>query len=221
MSPIRVLLADDHVMMTEALAARLSAAGDLWVAGRCAASDPNLPQIAAGVRPDVITIEVEPLAGGAGEMVARLAAPGAAVVVLSSVRDPRVAVAAARAGASAWVAKEQRAGDLERVLRTVAAGWSWWPPFLLGPVLAGLRGDVARVRAQQGPLSLLSRRERQVLAALAEGKHGGVIAGELAISPDTVRTHIRNIFGKLDVHTRLEAVKLAREMGLSGAGTAA
>jgi two-component system nitrate/nitrite response regulator NarL len=154
-------------------------------------------------------------------MIARLAAAGAAGVVLSSVRSPRVAVAAARAGASAWVAKEQRAGDLERVLRTVAGGWSWWPPFLLGPVLAGLRADVARVRAQQGPLSLLSRRERQVLAALTDGKHAGAIAGELAISTDTVRTHIRNIFCKLDVHSRLEAVKLGREMGLSSAGNAA
>ncbi len=61
MDPVRILLVDDHLMVTEALASRLSAAMDLWVAGRCTAADPNLLDIVRGLRPDVITIEVEPL----------------------------------------------------------------------------------------------------------------------------------------------------------------
>jgi DNA-binding NarL/FixJ family response regulator len=69
-------------------------------------------------------------------------------------------------------------------------------------------------------LGLLSRREREVLAAMMEGKQASQIAGEMTISTDTVRTHIRNIFAKLDVHTRLEAVKVARAAGLAPAAHA-
>jgi NarL family two-component system response regulator LiaR len=112
MMPVRVLLVDDHLMVTEALAARLSSSPDLWVAGRCAASDPNLLEIVAGVRPDVITIEVAPLRDAAPAVLAKLVAcgPRVRVVVLSSDHDLSRAVAAARAGVSAWVAKEQGAG---------------------------------------------------------------------------------------------------------------
>jgi DNA-binding NarL/FixJ family response regulator len=219
MSPIRVLLADDHLMITEALAARLSASADLHVVGRCAASDPSLLDIVRGVRPDVVTVEVAALGGSVGVVLGKLVAvrPSARVVVLSSVREVAVAVAAARVGVAAWVAKEQGAAELEGVLRGVVGGESWWPPFLLGAVLAELRADVGRARAGDGSLGLLSRREREVLGAMVEGKRASAIAGELSISTDTVRTHIRNIFGKLEVHTRLEAVKVARAAGLAPA----
>ena len=98
-------------MVTEALASRLSAATDFWVAGRCATGDPNLIDIVRGLRPDIITIEVEPLGSALGEVVRRLVAarPGTHVVVLSADHDIAHAVEAARAGAAAWVAKEQGA----------------------------------------------------------------------------------------------------------------
>jgi DNA-binding NarL/FixJ family response regulator len=216
MPPIRVLLADDHLMITEALAARLSTADDLWVAGRCAATDPKLLQLVREVRPDVITIEVASLGGSVGVVLGRLVAarPQARVVVLSSDHEVGHAVAAARVGVAAWVAKEQGAAELEVVLRGVVRGESWFPPVMLGAVLAELRADVGRARAGDGSLGLLSRRERQVLAAMVEGKRASQIAEQLTISTDTVRTHIRNIFGKLEVHTRLEAVKVARAAGL-------
>lgn len=220
MAPVRVLLVDDHLMVTEALAARLASSADMWVAGRCAASDPNLLQIVTGVRPDVITVEVAGLGDAAGAMLARLVAarPGVRVVVLSSDHDAGTAVAAARAGVAAWVAKEQGAAELEDVLRGVLRGEAWWPPHLLGVVLRELRADVARAQAHDDVLGPLSRREREVLAAMMAGKHARQIAGDMSISTDTVRTHIRNIFGKLDVHTRLEAVKVARAAGLAPAG---
>src|SRR5260370_18433329 len=71
---LRLLLVDDHLMVTEALASRLSAALDLWVAGRCATLDPNLIDIVRGVRPDVITIEIEPLGSAFRQVLPRLAA---------------------------------------------------------------------------------------------------------------------------------------------------
>src|ERR1039457_6177163 len=124
MDPVRILLVDDHLMVTEALASRLSAAMDLWVAGRCTTADPNLLEIVRGLRPDVITIEVEPLGPAGGEVVA--GRPEARVVVLSADHDIAHGVEAARAGVSAWVAKEQGAAELETVIRGVCQGYSWF-----------------------------------------------------------------------------------------------
>jgi len=216
MDPLRILLVDDHLMVTEALASRLSAALDLWVAGRCTTADPNLIDIVRGLRPDVITIEVEPLGAAAGQILQDVLAarPEAKVVVLSADHNIGHAVAAARAGVSAWVAKEQGAGELETVIRGVCRGYSWFPPDMLGAILAELRADIGRAREREDVLDMLSPRERDVLLSMMDGKRGRQIAQDLLISTDTVRTHTRNIFAKLDVHSRLEAVRVARSAGL-------
>jgi DNA-binding NarL/FixJ family response regulator len=216
MDPVRILLVDDHLMVTEALASRLSAAMDLWVAGRCTTADPNLLEIVRGLRPDVITIEVEPLGPAVGEVLQGLVAarPEARVVVLSADHDLAHGVEAARAGVSAWVAKEQGAAELETVIRGVCQGYSWFPPDMLGAILSELRADVGRAREHEDVLDMLSPRERDVLLSMMDGKRGRQIAQDLLISTDTVRTHTRNIFAKLDVHSRLEAVRVARAAGL-------
>lgn len=215
-SPLRLLLIDDHLMVTEALTSRLSSAGDLWVAGRCTTADPNLIDIVRGLRPDVITIEVESLGDGAGEMLRRVIAarPEAKVVVLSADPDVRHAVDAARAGVAAWVSKDQGAAELEAILRGVVKGESWFPPRLLGMVLRELRTDVSRTKQQDAWQQLLSPRERDVLLGMVEGMSNQRIADDLGISRDTVRTHTRNLFAKLKVHSRLEAVRIAREANL-------
>jgi two-component system, NarL family, response regulator LiaR len=216
MNPVRLLLVDDHLMVTEALASRLSAVAGFWVAGRCTTADPSLLDIVHGVRPDVITIEVEPLGPTIGEVLRRLVAarPEAHVVVLSSDHSTTHAVEAARAGVSAWVAKEQGAGELETVVRGVVEGKSWFPPDMLGPILRQLRVDIRSAREHDDLLSLLSPRERDVLLGMMEGRSGRQIAEDLMISADTVRAHVRNIFAKLDVHSRLEAIRVARAAGL-------
>lgn len=215
MTPIRLLLADDHLMITEALAARLSAAPDVWVAGRCAATDPNLMAIVRGVRPDVIAIEAEPFGSGIGDLIARLtsASPDLRIVILSADRNVAHAVAAASAGAAAWVAKEQDAAEFEAVIRGVCRGWSWYPPEMLGEILISLRAAASRAH-EGGDLDVLSTRETEVLRAMMTGRRGRQIARDLHISADTVRTHTQNIYSKLDVHSRLEAVSVARAAGL-------
>jgi len=215
MDPIRLMLADDHLMVTEALASRLAAAPDIWVAGRCAATDPNLAAIFTGVRPDVLAIEAEPFGVTIGMVLEQLIAirPDVRVVVLSADRNVAHAVAAARAGAAAWVAKEQDAAEFESVVRGVVRGRSWYPPDMLGEILRELRADASRARGGD-PLQGLSSREREVLQAMMTGKQGREIATQLQISADTVRTHTQNIYAKLDVHTRLEAVSVARTAGL-------
>ncbi len=223
MSPTRLMLIDDHLMITEALASRLSASMDLWVAGRCTTGDPNLIDIVRGLRPDVIVIEVAPFGREIAEVLGQLMAarPEARVIVLTADHDVAHAVEAARAGVAAWVAKEQGAAELEAALRGVIKGESWFPPHMLGEILRELRADARRAGQQDGCLGMLSRREREVLLAMMDGKRGGQIAADLTISADTVRTHIRNIFAKLDVHSRLEAVRVARAAGLRAPGLSA
>jgi two-component system nitrate/nitrite response regulator NarL len=189
---------------------------DIWVAGRCATTDPSLLDIVRGVRPDVITIEVEPLGSAVGEVIRLLVAarPEAHVVVLSSDHSVAHAVEAARAGVSAWVAKEQDTAELETVVRGVVEGKSWFPPEMLGEILRHLRDDIRHIKEHDDVLNLLSPRERDVLLSMMEGKRGRQIAQDLMISSDTVRAHIRNIFAKLDVHSRLEAVRVANAAGL-------
>ncbi|HUK70132.1 MAG TPA: response regulator transcription factor [Streptosporangiaceae bacterium] len=213
---LRLLLVDDHLMFTEVLASRLSAASDLCVAGRCATLDPNLIDIVRGLRPDVITIEVEPLGSAVGEVVQRLraAGPTAHVVVLSAGHDVARAVGAARAGAAGWVAKEQGAAELEAVVRGAPRGDSWFPPEMLGEILRELRADVDRARDNSDSLTMLSPRELDVLLSMVAGKGSRQIAEQLLISNHTVRTHTRNIFAKLDVRSRLEAINVALAAGL-------
>jgi two-component system, NarL family, response regulator LiaR len=127
--PLRVLLIDDHMMVAKVLAARLSVAEGIWVAGPCSATDPNLPDIVRQPQPDVITIEVEPFGPATGKVLRGLIAarPDAKVVVLSAESDIALALDAARAGAAAWVAKRQSATELEAIILGVHRGESWYP----------------------------------------------------------------------------------------------
>jgi two-component system nitrate/nitrite response regulator NarL len=216
MEVLRIVLVDDYRMVTEALAARLSAAPDLWVAGVSQTDDPRLPEVIRWLRPDLVLIDVEPLGFAVAEVLGRIkeAWPAAHIIVVSADEDPAHAVAAARAGAAAWVSKNQGADQLETVLRGVVRGHSWFPPQLLGEILRALRDDVQNARESSNLLDSLSPRELDVLTSMAKGKRARQIAAELTISADTVRTHTRSIFGKLEVHSRIEAVSVAWAAGL-------
>ncbi len=216
MDVLRLVLVDDYRMVTEALASRLSAAPDLWVAGCCQTDDPRLPEVVRWLRPDIVLIDVEPLGIAIAEVLSRIRAawPDARIIVVSADEEVSHAVDAARAGADAWVSKSQGADQLETVLRGVARGHSWFPPEMLGEVIRGLRDDVETARESSNLLDTLSPRELDVLTSMAKGKRARQIAAELMISADTVRTHTRSIFGKLEVHSRIEAVSVAWAAGL-------
>lgn len=216
MDVVRLLMVDDHRMLTEALTARLAMAPDLWVVGCCAPGDPNLPETVARLHPDVVTIDVRPLGTDTGELLERLTAacPPVRVVVLTAGYDVAHAVEAARAGAAAWVPKEHGVEELITTVRGVHQGDAWFPPQVLGAVLQQLRDDVRQAREQTGPLDVLSEREREVLLGMMAGKRGGQIAEDLVISSQTVRTHTRSILTKLRVHSQLEAVSVACAAGL-------
>jgi NarL family two-component system response regulator LiaR len=209
--PVRVLLVDDQQMLIEALAARLSRTPDIVVVGHCATRDPQPDVLAALLRPDVITIEVAQAHDAAALLTLfRTAWPPARIVVLTASRDPEQAADAARAGADGWVSKESSIDALAHTLRCASRGDACFPPEHLGGVLRELRADVRRVQRREGPLDVLTPRERDVLMCMSRGQCPAEIADELGVSANTIRTHTNKIFAKLGVHSRLEAVTVAR-----------
>ena len=217
---LRVLLVDSHAMLTDALTVQLSTADDLWVVSSCTPDDPRLTDLVRTLRPDVITTEIGPAAVATGAMVRTLNAawPPAHLVVLTGSHDSAHAVAAARAGAAAWVSKKSSLDHLLEVLRAVPLGHAFYPPRQLGVVLRELLDDARRARDYSARLDVLSHREREVLLRMVDGRPVSQIAVESVVSTSTVQTQVRNILAKLGVRSRLEAVRVARAAGLRPAG---
>jgi two-component system, NarL family, response regulator LiaR len=219
----RVLLIDDQLMMAEALAARLESLPDIRVVGCRTWGEAGLLDAVRWLRPEVIMFEPAAYSGGAGGTVRSLlsAWPSARLIVLSASDSVPESVAAARAGADAWVSKHATVAKLEGVLRAVLEGGSYYPAGMLGQILRELRSDVRGGDLRADPLQALTPRERDVLARMVAGGQDRQIAMLLNISADTARTHARNIFAKLGVRNRLEAVAIAVQAGLQPAGVLA
>jgi DNA-binding NarL/FixJ family response regulator len=139
--------------------------------------------------------------------------PSTKVVVMTAHDDDRLLVEAVEAGASGFLSKDMPADEILKATKAAAEG-----EVLIDPVtLTRLLAQVAREREEQRDaltlLNDLTERERQILQMLAAGKRNDDIATELFISPQTVQTHVRNILGKLRVHSKLEAVAFAVKHG--------
>jgi DNA-binding NarL/FixJ family response regulator len=136
--------------------------------------------------------------------------PDVAVVILTMQADDDALFAAMRAGARGYVLKGADETELLRVLRAAAAGEA-----LFGPAIAGrLVNFFAQDRTGPPEFPELSDREREVLICIAQGLNNATIADRLVLSPKTVRNHISNIFSKLQVADRAEAIIRARQAGL-------
>ena len=208
---IRVALADDAVLLREALAAALAAAG-FEVVGQ-AADASELLAIVARERPDVAVVDVRmpPTHTTEGLEAARqirAAYPGTAILVLSQYVETRYAVDLLREDPSGigYLLKERvtRIAELADAVRRVARGETVVDP----AVVARLLGRARR----HSPLDELTRREREVLGLMAEGRSNGAIADRLSVDPRTVEGHVATIFSKLELipgpedHRRVLAV---------------
>jgi len=203
---IRILLAGRHALFREALRTGLESQEDLEVVGEAG----NGPEAVAEVErrvPHVAILDVDlPITDGPRTAaIIRERVPHCRVLMLGTNADPRSLVEALDAGASGYLTKEAPLAELVEATRAIHRGDTLIPPGMLGPLLTSL---LRRKREQDRVLdsvARLTRREREVLALLGEGANNEGIARTLVISPQTARTHIQNILGKLDVHSRLEA----------------
>lgn len=214
-STVRILLADGQSLFREAVKIVLESEPGLKVV---AEAGDGVEAVAAAERkkPDVALVDTN-LSNGDGlratyQITERV--PTCRVCVLADEEDERVLVDAVEAGAMGFVTKESPLADLIGATRILAAGETLFPPRMLGPLLSRL---IQRRREQDSALRKaagLTRREREVLALLADGADNDGIAQSLVISPQTARTHIQNVLGKLGVHSRLEAAAFVVHNGI-------
>ena len=207
---VRAVLADGHALFREAITSALEAHDGIVVVADVG-DGPDAIAKAMQLRPDCAFVDVH-LAGIDGIEVTRRIKerlPDCAVIVLAPTEDVAPLVAAIEAGASGFLTKDCPLTDLIAAAHAVLRGETVVPPRLLAPLLSGLMRHRKEQDEAMRRLARLTRREREVLALLAQGAGNERIAENLVISPQTARTHVQNLITKLGVHSRLEAAMFA------------
>jgi DNA-binding NarL/FixJ family response regulator len=215
-APIRILIVDDHASFRSGLRALLATAPDLAVVGE-ASSGGEAIAAASTLQPDVILMDVTMPDGDGIEATRRIldASPHVAIVILTMDGGDEPVLAALRAGARGYVLKGAQRIELFRAIRAVASGEA-----LFGPDIARrLSSYLGPADAPPPPFPGLTDREREILDLIAAGGSNAEITSRLVVSPKTVRNHVSNIFSKLGVRDRAEAIVIAREAGMGGAGS--
>jgi DNA-binding NarL/FixJ family response regulator len=215
--PARLLIVDDHALLSEALASAFRAASfdDVTVLP-IEESNEALLVHAIVARPDVVLLDIH-----LGEdrlatsLVAPLRAAGAQVVIMTASRDPLLLGECIEAGAAGILDKAQPFGELVTTVHAVARGASVLSPSARDALLGEMNELRRDVRARLAPFQAMTPRESEVLAGLVDGKTAEDIASDIEIALATVRTHIRSILSKLRCNTQLAAVAAARRAGWS------
>jgi two-component system, NarL family, response regulator DevR len=204
----RVLVVEDHRVVAEGLAALINDQDDMQVVGSVS-SVAEVAGAASQLDPEIVLIDFR-LPDGTGPDAAaavRSIRPAAKMIFLTREDTDAARFAAVQSGASAFVHKSRAAAEVVAAIRDVARGKMLITPRTIATLLAKRR----RVDVQ---LERLTPREKEVLRLMAEGFPSRAIAAEMGISYTTVRTHIRSLGNKLEVHSKLEAIVKARELGL-------
>ncbi|MFN8466852.1 MAG: response regulator transcription factor [Caldilineaceae bacterium] len=213
MDRVRVLIADDHPLFRDGMRALLGSLPNYEVAGE-AANGADAVVLARERQPDIVLMDLQmPQVNGieATRQIVQ-ASPHIGIVVITMFEDDDSVFAALRAGARGYVLKGADQAEIVRVLEAVARGEALFGP----PIAARLMNyfAVPRPQAQAGLFPELTEREREVLQLIARGRSNADIAAELVLSLKTVRNHVSNIFSKLHVADRAEAIVRAREAGM-------
>ncbi|WBB62931.1 response regulator transcription factor [Streptomyces sp. WMMC500] len=208
--PIRVFLVDDHEVVRRGLRDLLEAEPGIEVAGEAGTFAQALARGPA-LRPDVAVLDVRlPDGDGIGvcrELRSRM--PELACLMLTSFDDDDALLDAIMAGASGYVLKQIKGGDLVSAVRTVASGQSMLDPATTARLMTNLRRDDGPSEPGNEALAGLSPRELDVLELIGEGLTNRQIGQRLFLSEKTVKNHISRLLAKLGVERRIQAAVLA------------
>lgn len=205
---IRVLLVDDHRLITEALRRLLELEPDISVVG-VAGSVAEAKELARNPL-DVALMDYRLPDGTGVEATRAIRArwPGSRIVMLTAVDDDDTVLESIQAGADGYLTKDRAIDEVVSTVRAAHAGETLLPRSVI--VQIAQRVAEARDRdAERRPVEALTPRELEVLRALTDGLSTPEICDRLSITPNTLRTHVQNIMGKLHVHSKLEAVAFA------------
>ena len=206
--PIRVLLVEDHQLLADALAAMLSREPDIEVIG--IAGTVAEAKLMSRERLDVVLMDYRLPDGTGAEATRAIKArwPAARVVMVTALTDDETVLESIQAGADGYLTKDRAAEDVVQAVRAAHAGETLLPRSVI--VEIARRVAAARERGDERHVfEPLTPRELEVLRALTEGLSTPEICDQLFIAPNTLRTHVQNIMGKLRVHSKLEAVAFA------------
>jgi len=203
---IKVLLAEDHVIVRQSIRHFLEGEGDLEVVGE-AGDGEEVVRLASQLKPDVIVMDIAmPIINGV-EATKRIkeACPSVAVLALSAYDYDQYVFALLEAGAAGYLLKDVSGRELINAIRAVRRGDSVLHPAVARKVVARFRGPSVN-SGQYRIADLLTGREIEVLKRAAKGMSNKDIANELCLSVRSIETHMTNIFNKLRVGSRTEAV---------------
>jgi two-component system, NarL family, response regulator NreC len=210
--PIRILIADDHVLVRSGVRALLAADPDLEVVGEAGSGEETL-RLAAALAPDLVLLDIT-MQDASGIVTAerlKEAHPDLVVLFLTMHEDEGLLHEALRTGAAGYVIKRAEAGELLQAIRAAMGGDIYVHPAMTRSLL---RQPVATKSRRGTPGPALTPREVEVLRLLVRGNTNRQIAGLLGLSPRTVESHRANLMGKLGLESRVELVEYAEEHDL-------
>lgn len=213
MSTIRVLIADDHALFREGLCAMLQLIDGIDVVGEAGTGEDTLASVDQ-LRPDVVMMDIQMPGLNGIECTREISQshPDVGIVMVTMFEDDDSVFAAMRAGARGYVLKGDDPGDMLAVIRAVAAGEAHFGPNIARRLMGFFAAPPPP--SPEIPFPELTGREREVLHLIASGNTNQQIASQLYLSPKTIRNHISNIFAKMQVADRAQAIIRARDAGL-------
>jgi two-component system, NarL family, response regulator NreC len=211
---LRILLADDHVVMRTGLRMVLEKQPDFEVVGEADNGRQAVTQVQS-LQPDIAVLDITMPELNGIDAAAQIAAscPKTSTVMLSMNSDESYVLRALKAGAKAYLLKDSAEADLITALRAVKAGKSFFSPAVSRTLLEDYTRQM-RQRGIEDSYELLSAREREILQLIAEGKGNKEIAGLLSLSLHTIETHRTHILQKLNLHSVADIILYAVRKGI-------
>jgi len=216
--PIRVMIVDDHLMVRRGLATFLKVYKDFKLVGE-ADSGESAVQLCVKLQPDVVLMDINMPDLNGIEATRQILATqsGMGIIMVTMLEDDASVFAAMRAGARGYVLKGAHHNEILQAIRAVAAGQAVFGPAIATRMMnffQGLHNPASQPGNAAQAFPELTEREREVLVLIAQGISNKDIAEKLVISMKTVSNHITNIFSKLQVADRAQAIIRARDAGL-------
>jgi DNA-binding NarL/FixJ family response regulator len=210
--PIRVLVADDHMIVRTGIRHVLESEPGFEVVGE-AANGSEAISLAAALQPDVVVLDISMPDESGLEIAARLGSgsTGPRVLILSMHNNAEYVLESVRAGAHGYLLKDTAATELRTAVRAVCRGESYFSPPVASRLSAAVRGEHG---SHPAALEQLTGREREVLLGIARGRTNKEIAAELGISHRTVETHRESLMRKLQIRTVAELTRFSLGAGI-------